>query len=302
MTHHAKAYVYLLLTTAIWGGVYVFAKYVFALLDPMAFLLYRFLLGGLFLLAVYGFTGGTLKKMAIRKEDFKYILMIGLGGYFLGIGFQLLGNNYCDASLASLINSTNPVVIILMAMFLLKERITRRQVVSVCCALLGTVVIIDQINGGSSLLGALLSCGAVVCWSFGSVVVRLISSKYDALVVTILSMFIGAVAALPFSIHRQLTHPFDFSAITPLFAFSFLFIVFVSTGLSFLLWNKALALVNASTCSLFYPVQPLVSAILGILLLGEKISVAFVIGGALIVFGVLFSVVRINLLRKLPSS
>ena len=185
----------------------------------MAFLFYRFLLGGLFLFAVYLFSGGTIKKMAIQKMDIKYILMIGLGGYFLGIGFQLLGNNYCDASLASLINSTNPVIIILMALSILKERVTRQQIFSVGCALLGTVVIIGQINGGSSLLGALLSCGAVVCWSFGSVIVRLISSKYDALVITILSMFIGAIAALPFSIHKQLTHPFDFAEVTPMIFF-----------------------------------------------------------------------------------
>ena len=49
MKDHTKAYIYLFLTTAIWGGVYVFAKYVFVLLSPMAFLFYRFLLAGLLL-------------------------------------------------------------------------------------------------------------------------------------------------------------------------------------------------------------------------------------------------------------
>jgi drug/metabolite transporter (DMT)-like permease len=120
------------------------------------------------------------------------------------------------------------------------------------------------------------------------------------LVITILCMFICAAAAFPFSVYEQVVHPMDFSAITPMFVFSFLFIVVVSTGLSFLLWNKALGLVSASTCSMFYPVQPLVSALLGILLLGEKISVTFVLGGGLIIFGVLFSVVRFGKSIKDP--
>jgi len=301
MQNHTKAYLYLLLTTAIWGSVYVFAKYVFVLLAPMAFLFYRFLIGGLILLGVYLFTGGKLKNIRVKKADFKYILMISMIGYFLGIGLQLLGNNYCDASLASLINSTNPVIIILLALFILKERITKRQLFSIGCALTGTVIIIGQINGANSLLGAILSCGAVICWSFGSVIVRFTSDRYDAMVITILCMFLCALASFPFSIYEQVVHPMDFASITPMFIFSFLFIVVVSTGLSFLLWNKALSLVSASTCSMFYPVQPLVSALLGILLLGEKISVTFILGGALIIFGVVFSVMRFGKVNKIPS-
>jgi len=300
MPNHTKAYIYLLLTTAIWGSVYVFAKYVFVLMAPMAFLFYRFLLAGSLLLLVYLFRGGKFKNIRVKKPDIKYILMIGMGGYFLGIGLQLLGTDYCDASLASLINSTNPVIIILMALFILKESVTKRQIFSVCCALAGTVLIIGQINGKDSLLGAILSCGAVVFWSFGSVIVRFISDKYDALVITILCMFICALASLPFSIYEQTVHPLDFSAVTPMFVFSFFFIAIISTGISFLMWNKALSLVSASTCSMFYPVQPLVSSLLGILLLGERLSLTFMLGGALIIFGVLFSVVRIGNVRKLP--
>lgn len=294
MHNHTKAYIYLVLTTVIWGSMYVFSKYVFVLLPPMAFLFYRFLLGGSILLGVFLFRGGKLVDIRVKRQDVKYILLISLVGYFLGIGFQLLGTDYCDASLASLINSTNPVVIILMAMLILKEKANRRQIFSVFCALAGTVLIIGQIDGSDSLFGAILSCGAVLFWSYGSVMVRFVSEKYDVLVVTILCMFICAVAAFPFSAYQQVVAPLDFAAMDFMFVFSFLFIVIISTALSFLMWNKALSLVPAATCSMFYPIQPLVSALLGILLLGERLSATFVIGGALIIFGVLFSVVKVG--------
>ena len=46
---------------------------------------------------------------------------------------------------------------------------------------------------------------------------------------------------------------------------------------------------EASTCSLFYPIQPLTSMVLGVLLLNEHMTVGFIAGAVLIVFGVLYS-------------
>ena len=287
---NTKAYIYLVLTTVIWGSMYVFAKYVFVVMHPFILLFVRFLIGFLALSVYYFIAGGKLKGLLIRKKDFKYVCYVGFIGYFLGIGLQLLGTDYCDASLASLINSINPVIIIVLAFIILKEKATKKQAFSVAVALLGTVIIIGQIDDTGSIWGALISFGAVVCWSLGSVIVRLISEKYDPLVITVWAMLIGCVFALPVCLIQIQFTPVKYASIDGMFIFSFIFICLISTAISFLLWNKALGLVNAATCSLFYPIQPLVSAILGIVLLNETITVNFVIGGALIVFGILFSV------------
>ena len=55
------------------------------------------------------------------------------------------------------------------------------------------------------------------------------------------------------------------------------------------LWNYCLSRAEASTCSLFYPIQPLTSMVLGVLLLNEHMTVGFIAGAVLIVFGVLYS-------------
>ncbi len=287
---NSKAYIYLVLTTAIWGSMYVFAKYVFVAMHPFILLFIRFLIGFLALSIYYFFKGGKIKGLSIRKSDFKYVFCVGFFGYFLGIGLQLLGTDYCDASLASLINSINPVIIIVLALIILKEKVTRKQAFSVAVALLGTVIIIGQIDDIGSVWGALISFGAVICWSLGSVIVRLVSEKYDSLVITIWAMLIGCIFALPVSLVQYQFAPVEFHSIDGMFIFSFVFICLISTAISFLLWNKALSLVSAATCSLFYPIQPLVSAILGIVLLNEVITINFVFGGVLIIFGILFSV------------
>ncbi|MBZ5746555.1 EamA family transporter [Clostridium butyricum] len=54
--------------------------------------------------------------------------------------------------------------------------------------------------------------------------------------------------------------------------------------------NKSLSLIQASSCSLFYPLQPMISALLGSLLLGEIINLRFICGALLIIFGIIYSV------------
>jgi drug/metabolite transporter (DMT)-like permease len=69
-----------------------------------------------------------------------------------------------------------------------------------------------------------------------------------------------------------------------------MFIGLISTAVSLLTWNKALAVTDAATCSLFYPLQALVSAVLGVALLHEKLTASFFIGAVLIVGGILYNV------------
>jgi drug/metabolite transporter (DMT)-like permease len=57
------------------------------------------------------------------------------------------------------------------------------------------------------------------------------------------------------------------------------------------LWNRAFALVSASTASLFFFAQPLVGALLSAVLLGQQMTPALWIGAALIVAGVLVALV-----------
>ncbi|RJS51517.1 permease-like protein YdzE [Bacillus subtilis] len=66
-----------------------------------------------------------------------------------------------------------------------------------------------------------------------------------------------------------------------------LYLGIVSTDCAFLLWNRGLQLLNASSGGLFFFFQPLVGTLLGWILLGEQIGGTFWIGSFLILSGVL---------------
>ena len=64
----------------------------------------------------------------------------------------------------------------------------------------------------------------------------------------------------------------------------------VGTAVAHTLWNTSLSLMDASFCSMFYPMQPLVSSVLGVMILGEKITPNFVIGGGIVCCGIVAAV------------
>src|SRR5260370_7927606 len=68
-----------------------------------------------------------------------------------------------------------------------------------------------------------------------------------------------------------------------------LYLGVISTALAMLLWNQAFVLVEASVASLFFFAQPLVGVVLGSIVLQQAITLQIVIGGALIIAGVLLS-------------
>lgn len=145
-----------------------------------------------------------------------------------------------------------------------------------------------RIQGGGHILGIALSFGSVLTWSLISVFMRSFTQKYDALTVTTCGIYVAAIATIPLMVYELATTPgVDF--LHPKYILVLLYVAVCCTAIPHSLWNYSLSRVEASTCSLFYPVQPLTSMVLGVLLLHEHMTVGYLAGGALIVFGVLYS-------------
>lgn len=286
MKERQKAYLYLIITTAAWGSLYVAGKYVLQSIPAYTLLFLRYSIAVVVLYFIY--KKGTHEK--VRKDDWKYLIAIGLFGYFGGIGLQLAAIKYCDASLASLINSTNPVAIILIAIPILKEKITLHKVIAVGITMLGAGIIIGHIQGGTVLIGVALSIASVFVWSFATVLVRKVSKKYDTLTITLYGMIVAILCAFPISTYQMISEGTTWSDVTPGIIVAVFYIGIICTSLALFLWNKALSMVDAATCSLFYPIQPFVATLLGALLLREVITINFIAGGILITCGILYAI------------
>src|SRR5437899_589610 len=81
-----------------------------------------------------------------------------------------------------------------------------------------------------------------------------------------------------------------------------LYMVMVSTAISYVVWNSVLKRVRASQGGLAQLLVPVLTAAMGVVLLAEKISAALVVGGALILAGIYVNGSRVVERRTLQTS
>ena len=283
--HRRKAYFFLILTTSIWGSLYVVTRIALETVPPITLLFFRYVIASV---ALYALARHSGKIVRIKPEHRGTIAFIGAVAYFLSVGAQILGTKYAGPSVAALINAMNPVFITLFAVFLLKEKLTFSKVFALLTTLAGAYIILGGAKAVGTVIGGLFSIFSVVLWSISAIFVRRITQHYDAITVTAYAVFVATLCTLPAaSIELALVPHSGIFSFTNILCFLYLGVI--CTGLASILWNKSLSLVEASTCSLFYPIQPLVSVLLGIAILEEKIGLRFIIGALLIVGGILYA-------------
>ena len=279
------AYLYLLITFTAWGSLYVVSKFVLGKVPTFTTSFIRSAIAAI----VLNIALKQRKVAKISPEDYKYIFIIGFFGYFISMGTQFIGTKLTNASLASLINSMNPITITLLASLILKEKISPRNVISILVLLIGVRILIGDINDNVYIGGILFSLLSVFIWSLVSVLIRKVTRKYNPIQITAYGITMGAVFNLPVSMYEIYTTPdieFDAGVII-----ATIYMGLVCTALAHLLWNKSLSMLDAGVCSLFYPIQPLVATLLGIIFLNEAINKNFIIGGLLIVGAVVFNII-----------
>lgn len=232
----------------------------------------------------------------IDRADWKYFAGVGVMGYFLTIFLIQLGISLTGASMASLVNSVTPVGVTIFAALHLKEKITPTKVLCLVLALVGTFVITTGATGQGEMAGILVVLAAVVTWSVASVFMRQLTAKYPPILVTAYGMVISLIFHIPTGVAAAVQ-----AGGTGLSSANILVVLYlglVGSGLAQYTWTASLAELPASTCSLFYPLQPMFSALLGMLLLNETFTPSFLVGLVLISADVILSTLETRKLAK----
>ncbi|MGE4549247.1 MAG: DMT family transporter [Intestinibacillus sp.] len=265
-----------------WGATYVAGKYVMAAVPPMLVTGIRYAVA----IAVLGLLLRGKPHRPIERTDRKWLLLIAFTGYFVSMNAQFLGTKLTNASVSSLINSINPVFIMVFAAFILKERLTLAKAASVAVSLAGVYCVVGGTGGAFRPLGIVFALTAMLTWALMSVLMRRMTQKYDPLRLTLYGLVLGLLMASPFVAGVAVTAP-------PIrwstgIVLGLLFLGLVGTVLGHICWNRALSMLEAGSCCLFYPVMPLTSVLGGVLFLHEPVGPGLILGAALIASGVIF--------------
>ena len=277
-----KAYGLIFITFFIWGAVYVAGRIAGNSVPSFLVAALRAVISMIPLWAM------ARKHLPVRidKEDWKWFWLIGFLGYFFCIQSIQLGIQLTGASMASLVNALTPVAVTFLAALILGEKITPVKILCLILALAGTFVITKGASTQGEIKGILIVLLGMTGFAASSVFMRRLTAKYPPVLVTAVSMTISILFHLPVGIWCAMSQPVR---VTPEAVLAILFLGFAGSGLAQATWTEALSIMPASTCSLFYPLQPMFSAILGALLLHETFTPAFFIGLLLISLDVILN-------------
>lgn len=280
--------IYGLGAAAIWGGMYVVSDVVLHTIPPFTLLTIRLILGGL-VLALIAWRSGA--KLPARPDSLR-LMGVGVLGFGVSVGAQFVGTDRSTAVNGALVTSASPAFILLFAALILREKLTLARIGAVLLATVGVIVIVNPLRasfGSDTFLGDLALAVASVTWGLYSVLVRRVSQHFDTLIVTLLAFAGGLLLTVPVMALELGARPVG--PISGGIVLGVLYLGVISTAGAMWLWNRAFALVDASLAALFFFAQPLVGALLGVWLLGQRMTLGLWIGGALIAGGVLLSAV-----------
>lgn len=278
--------VFLTIASIIWGAMFVVVKIIVDEVHPIQLVWLEYLIALVFLI---GYSIMKREKWHINWPDLKLIFWIGIIGNTISLVAQEMGTGLSNAQTGSVITSTIPAFMIIFGWLILKEKLDKVKIFSVIIAILGVVMIVGlKMSGTNVILGVLLLVLDSIAWALMSVLVKKVKT-YSSLQITIMSTVVAVVALTPF-ILSDLQSLTSINFVDPKVILSLLYIGAVSTAVAYVMWNRGLQIVSAGSSGLFYLIQPIVGSFLGWLLLGEQISVGFVIGSAMILASVWISV------------
>lgn len=275
---------YLLAGTAIlfWSTMATVSKLLLGALGSYQVLMCSALFAFVCLLIVNVCTGRMTELKRYTVKDYAKILLMGSLGTFFYYVFYYEGTARLSASQAFIINYLWPIMSVLFACILLKERLTVRKCAAFALSFLGVLTVAGndllQFNAGSLVGMGLCALAAV---SYGAFCGLGCKWKYDDFVSLMLSFFATFLssAALVFFVGE----PAEIGVFEVLgFAWNGIFIMAIAT----VAWAMALKAGGSTKISNLAYVTPFLSLVWTFLILHEKIRLLSLLGLALIVLGI----------------
>lgn len=283
------------LVAAIWGFNFVVIKVGLRDFPPILFSGLRFLVAALPLLVLIGWKGGWKGGWkAGPTVAWRYVIGIGVVLGVVKFSLLFIGMDIgMPAGLSSLVLQAQAFFTVFYAALLLDERPTRRQALGMLVAFSGIGLIATEMPAGHSLLGLALVMAAAAAWGVSNIFMKL--ARPTDMVRLIL--WVSVVPPLPlFALSLAMEGPdrivAALSGMTWLGVGAVLYISILSTLVAFAIWGFLLKTYTATLVAPFSLLVPVFGLSSAALLLGESLSAVKFAGAALVMAGLLLTIVK----------
>lgn len=263
----ARARLAMIVSASVFGTLGPFVRRIEVASAELA--LYRAVLAAVFLLLFFLVRRKRLRLREIRKA----LWLLLLSGAAMGFNSMLLFESYkyTSISLATLSYYLAPVIVTALCPLLFHEKMTRAQVLCFLMSTLGVALIIGSgglQGGGSDLRGIVCALGAAV---FYAAVILL--NKYITGVTGLERTFVQLLAAVVvLAPYVGLTSGFHPEVLSATGWVNLLIVGFVHTGVTYCIYFSAIRTLPGQESSLLSYLDPIVSVLISVLLLGEPLA------------------------------
>ncbi|HHX37543.1 MAG TPA: DMT family transporter [Clostridiaceae bacterium] len=292
-----KAYIAISTQSLIIGLSFLFVKIALRSSDTMTLLAHRFTVASIGILI---FRLIKPQSIQLKPSDVWRIIPFSLLYPIAFFMFQTMGLTYITSSAAGIVNALSPVVTVILAGLILKEKITSMQTFCLLLSVSGMIFI--NVMGGFGIgkqayLGFFLCLLSVFAFAFYNVLIKRIVSNYSTTaivyVMTLTACIIfNIMALLQHGIRGTLNH--YFTAFTDIgFIIAMIYLAIPSSLLTSWLATYAITHLPSSTVGLFNNIPPVITLLVGVIFLRDPIHWYHIVGIAMILFGtVIFNLIN----------
>jgi drug/metabolite transporter (DMT)-like permease len=264
VNNNIKAHSALLLANILYGINYVVAKTIMPMyITPEALIFLRVVPSAI----LFWIIGFIISHEPHEKPDYKHLFLAAFFGVFLNQFLFIKGLSYSSPIDAAIIITSNPILVLIVAAIILKERITNLKIIGIVLGAGGALFLVGG-NGiinfkSDHLWGNILLLINSISFAVYMVFAKPLMQKYPAVHVLKWIFLFGALLYIPFGFQSFLQ--VNWKAMTFPAIGAITYIVLATTVLTYFLINYSLKHLRPTTVSIYIYVQPVVTTITAVI-------------------------------------
>lgn len=273
---------------AMWGVSFVATKAALAEVSPITLIFTRFALGLVVLLLIL-----TIRRepLILPRNSWPMLVLMGFVGIFIHQMLQAHALTVTTAVRTGWLIGLTPIWSAVLAAVFLRENFDFRKTLGLFLGAIGAIVVISRGDISARIFALpetradLLILVSTVTWAVYTILGQSTLKHLGSARTTTATIFAGWAMMIPFFVGRTGWKEYQHLSSTTIAAIIFLGVG--CSGLGYLFWYAALERLEASQVAAFLYLEPMITLLAAVVLLGESVAPTTIVGGIMVLLGVL---------------
>jgi drug/metabolite transporter (DMT)-like permease len=285
MSRVLKAHLAVLIVNLIYGANFTIAKGVMPqYIKPLGFVALRVSVACLLFLVIYR----LFIREKLNREDVPRLALCGLFGVAINQMLFFKGLALTTPINGSIIMTTNPILVLITAAILIREKITLRKISGIVLGIAGALLLLAFGRhfsfGGSTFTGDLFIFINAMSYGIFLVIAKPLMKKYNPITIITWVFLFGSIVVLPFGFSELTQIPW--STLPGSIWTGVLYVVLAVTFIAYLLNTWALNTLSPSVVSFYIYLQPLFTTAISLFTGNDELTPIKIASSLLIFTGV----------------